>query len=190
MPSVFTGSTLLGRGLSWRLSAAHRPGAAVGKTRPGGAFQPVTEISVNAYPRGVGALPKGVPVPQHEGSCQNLSNCRNARQIWHSIPPYPLPVWQNHISLIRPGRAAPPGSTSCTPLSLHTPGGTRTPSQRSNSCLHHSSQQPCEVGTQVPPRRQTDAVTINFNPTRLSSPRVLALSTPPTVQGNKSNTEF
>lgn len=158
------GAHCWGRGLSWRLSAAHRPGAAVGKTRPGGAFQPVTETSVNAYPRGVGALPKGVPVPQHEGSCQNLSNCRNARQIWHSIPPYPLPVWQNHISLIRPGRAAPPGSTSCTPLSLHTPGGTRTPSQRSNSCLHHSSQQPCEVGTLVPPQKTDRCCHHKFQP--------------------------
>ena len=54
---IFCGQDTAGRGLLWRVSAAHRPDTVVGK------IQPIPEVGVNAYPRGPGHGPERSPFP-------------------------------------------------------------------------------------------------------------------------------
>lgn len=74
---IFCGEDTAGRGLLWRVSAAHRPDTVVGK------IQPIPEVGVNAYPRGPGQCPIPQPNPNPQITPTYLSN---AIRIQHSVP--------------------------------------------------------------------------------------------------------
>lgn len=166
------------------VSAAHRQDPAVGRTQR--VLPTFYRGERERVPQGgQGCCPKRPPFPRHKDPCQNYSHL--TLQCHTNLAPYPTVspaclAKQFPTNLL--SQAAPPGLPSHP---QQPPGGTRTAWSESQfkALVTAILTTALRGGCHCPPRRQTQAVTVSFNHTRLSSSRVLALPTTPSLQCNE-----
>ena len=138
-----------------------------GRQDTDGAFQPIPipETGVNAYPRGSRALPKGVVITQHEGSCQNYNYLTFEHHINLAfVPTIPTACLTKRFPTNLPKSGCP--SRPIIPPPAHPWGHAHTLSESQfkipvTSILTTALRGGCHDL----PRRQTQAVTVSLNHT-------------------------